>query len=436
MKYAVLLLPLNELMDGMLFADGDETISLTANLLQGVMKIILSVVLCQRIGVKGLALASSISFLISILISSLHFLSPGNTLRVNLAFSLATLWDILKYGIVDASTYLFLFVFSYALNFFVLGVFGSEMLVLVSVVTLVKQAQVVFEGIGEAITPLISIYYGEECYPGIQRVWKLAQWSLVAISLVSGGFLFVFAPFITSLLGATDVVTTGYMIWGLRILSLTLVFTGRLFLDSSYFILVDEISLGVLVSFLRDLFPALPLAVLGGLLGGIYGMYIGLMAAPALGYFISVLYIKRKYGKESYPLLLADTQHRKTIHLYEFLVSPAAIIDVRDQMGALMRDYDCSDGLINRAMLLFEELFMLIYDYNPGKVVLAECSVELGESIRLVTKDDGQIVDLTDTDHDISSLRSYALSNLLESHTTRRVHSLAVSYNRNVLEIR
>ena len=87
-------------------------------------------------------------------------------------------------------------------------------------------------------------------------------------------------------------------------------------------------------------------------------------------------------------------------------------------------------------MFIFEEFFMLIYDCNPGKIVLAECAVEIGESIRMITKDDRQIVDLTDADHDVISLRSYALANMLESHTTRRVYSLALSYNHNALEIR
>ena len=33
-------------------------------------------------------------------------------------------------------------------------------------------------------------------------------------------------------------------------------------------------------------------------------------------------------------------------------------------------------------MFIFEELFMLIYDCNPAKTVYAECTVELGESVR------------------------------------------------------
>ena len=436
MKYAVLLLPLNELLDGMLFADGDETISLVSNLAQGIMKVVLSVILCRNIGVKGLALASFISFAISILISSLHFFRPGNTMKLNLAFSPAILRDIMKYGIVDASTHLSISLFTVAINFFVLRVFGSEMLILVSVITLLKESQILYEGIGEAITPLISIYYGEECYPGVREVWKLALSSVRVESLFSTVVLLVFAPFIVSFLGIEETVTAEYAAWGLRILALTLIFSCRLFLDSSYFILVEHISLGVFDSFLRDLFPALPMTVLGGLAGGVYGMYIGLMAAPALGYMLSVLYIKHKYGRENYPLLLGSMERRKNVKLFEFRVQPDAVANVRDQIGLALKESGCPTRLINRSMFIFEELFMLVYDYNPGKTVYAECSVEIGESIRMITKDDGQIVNLTDTDRNVISLRSYALSNMLESHATRRVHSLALSYNHNALEIR
>ena len=436
MKFGVLLLPLNELMDGMMFADGDEAISLAANLTQGVIKVVLSVVLCQRIGVKGLAIASFLGFAISILISFLHFFRPGNTLKLNLAFSLTILRSIMKYGIVDASTHLSVSLFTVAINFFILRNFGSEMLILVSVIMLLKEAQILFEGIGEAITPLISTYYGEECYPGVKEVWRLAKLSVRIESLLSTVLLLVLAPCIVSLIGIEDPVTAEYAVWGLRILSLTLIFSCRLFLDSSYFILVDNISLGVLDSFLRDLFPALPLAILGGLLGGVYGMYLGLMLAPALGYLLSVLHIKHKYGRENYPLLLSDMERGKNIKLFEFCVLPNVVTSIRDQIGVALKEGGCSEQLINRSMFIFEELFMMIYDCNAGKSVCAECAVEIGETIRLITKDDGQIVDLTETDRNVTSLRSYALSNILESHTTRRVHSLVLSYNHNALEIR
>ena len=199
---------------------------------------------------------------------------------------------------------------------------------------------------------------------------------------------------------------------------------------------MDNIKLGVFDTFLRDLFPALPLAVLGGMVGGIHGMYIGLMITPVLGYMLSVLYIKRKYGRENYPLLLKDMERGKKMWFYEFRVLPDAVADVRDQIGLALKESGCTNRLINRSMVIFEELFMLIHDCNHGKEVLAECTVEIGESIRMITKDDGRILDLTDTDHQVVSLRAYALSKMIEEHTNHRVHSLALSYNHNALEVR
>ncbi len=436
MKYAVLLLPLNELLDGMLFADGDETISLTANLFQGLLKVVLSVVLCRRMGVGGLALASFISFAASILLSCLHFFRPGNTLKLKLAFSPAVFLDIIKYGLVDASTHLFISLLTVVINFFVIRQFGAEMLVLVSVITLIKEGEILFEGIGEAITPLISVYFAEGNYPGVRKVWKYANLSLVVESLLSTVALLVFAPQIVGLLGIRDPAVTEYAVCGLRLLSLTLVFTCRLFLDSSYFILVERISLGVFDSFLRDLFPAVLLAVLGGLIGGIPGFFAGLAAAPPLGYLLSVLFIRKKYGRENYALFLTDRERRKNIRLYDFAVRPDAVTRVRDEIGAALKDNACPDALVNRVCLTFEELFMLICDCNPGKVVLAECMVEIGDTVRLITKDNGRIIDLTDTERHIDSLRAYALSSMLETHTTHRAHFLALSFNHNILEIR
>lgn len=436
MKYAVLVLPLNELLDGMVFADGDERITLVANLTQGLVKLALSVAFCRMMGAKGLAIASLTGFAVSIGISCLHFSRPGNTLRLNLAFSSALLRRIVKFGIVDGSTHLFVSLFTFAVSLFMAAHFGTEMVVLVSVITLLKEGQIVFEGIGEAITPIISVYLGEGTHPGVRKVWRLARWSQWVESLLCTALLLVGAPLIVGLLGIENPATAQCAVWGLRLMSVTLVFTCGMFLDSSYFILVERISLGVFDSMLRELFPALPLAVLGGFVGGIHGMFIALMLSPPLGYLLSYLYIKRRYGRENYPLFLADMERERKVALFEFQAAPDSIVKARDRIGEALKASGCPDRQVNRAMLLFEELFMLVHDCNPGRTVLAECAVEIGGVIRMITKDDGRIIDLTDSDRDVGSLRAYTLSNLLEAQTARRVHMLALSYNRNALEIR
>jgi hypothetical protein len=78
---------------------------------------------------------------------------------------------------------------------------------------------------------------------------------------------------------------------------------------------------------------------------------------------------------------------------------------------------------------------MLIFENNPKRIVLAECSVLMGEKLTLVIKDDGIIFDLTDSDMKLSSFRSYVISNVAETISSRKKHFLTLSYNRNVFEI-
>ena len=436
MKFVMLLLPLNELLDGMVFTDGDEKLSLASNLLQGILKLGLSLLLCRRMGTRGLALATFLSFTVSTLVLFLHFFRKGNSLRLNFSFSPAVFRSIARFGTVDASTYLFLSAFTALFNRYLILAFGPNMLILAAVIALFKEAQLIFDGIGEAITPIISTYLGEQTYPGVRMVWKLARRTLRLESLLIAALLFVSASPIVRLLGMEDPGIAEKAVGCLRLMSLTLIFTCRMFLDSSYFILVKRISLGVFDAFLRELFPALPMAVLGGRLGGVWGSFVGLALSPVVGYLISVLYICLRYGRENYPLFLADKEKETKKTLFEYTVAPEAIIEVRDEIGALLRENACPEPLTARTMLLFEELSMLIREANPGKEVLAECTVELGASVCLILKDDGAILDLMDTDRRVASLRAYVASSLLGAHTVSRIHFLALSYNRNVLEIR
>ncbi len=436
MKFVILLLPLNELLDGMVFADGDEAVSLCSNLLQGVLKLALSVPLCRRLGAGGLALASFLSFALATLVLTLHFFRRGNSLRPNLAFSPKVFRSILKYGVADAGTYLFISLFSAAVNAYVVAAFGPRALVLTAVIALVREIQLVFDGIGQAITPIISTYLGEQTYPGVRRVWELARRSVRRESLLITALLLVLAGPIVGLLGIEDPLLAGEAAWGLRLTSLSLIFVCRMYLDSSVFILVEKIPLGVFDTFLRELFPALPLAVLGGRIGGIRGMFAGVMLSPVLGYLLSLLFVCRRYGRENYPLFLADRERESRRKLFEFRADPGSVVLVRDQIGGLLRENACPEPLAARTMLLFEELSMLIRENNPGRTVLAECTVELEDPVRLILKDDGAILDLMDPDRGVSSLRSYVTSSLLDAHNSGRVHFLALSYNRNVLEVR
>ncbi len=436
MKFVIMLNPVYSLVSGMVYADGDETISAAADLISGVGNIILSVILGRILGIEGLGLASFISLIVAFGTLFIHLAKKGNSLRLNLYFSTDIAKEIIKYSIVDSSTYLFIAIFTFGCNRLVVYFLGSDMIFVASVIIMVRELEILFDGIGSAITPLVSLYLGEETYGGVHEIWRHAKRTERIESILVTGLILIFAPLIVQLIGVTDPQYIRIAAMELRILCLSMIFTCRQYLDSSYYIIVGKIPLGVFICALRDLVISLPLATLGTLIGGINGLGICLMLAQPISYFISVAYTKNKYGKENYPLFLADKENSKKSLFYELTISPENIIYVRDNIGKDLEQSGYSKETINKLMLLVEETLMMIHENNPQKQVLAECSVLMDDSLKLIIKDDGIIFDLTNSDMKLNSLRSYIVSNLAQNISTQKMHFLALSYNRNVFEIK
>jgi Na+-driven multidrug efflux pump len=134
----------------------------------------------------------------------IHFVKKSNSLRLNLHYSFETVKNIVKYSIVDAGTYLFIAVFTMGCNRLVLYYLGPDMIFAASVTILAKELQILFDGIGEAITPLISLYLGEGTYDGVHEIWHHAKKTALLESILVTGLVLIFAPFIVTFVGVTD----------------------------------------------------------------------------------------------------------------------------------------------------------------------------------------------------------------------------------------
>ena len=435
MKYVILLMPLNELLTGMVYADGDELVSTTGSMVAGLGKVVLSIPMCKMMGVEGLGFASFFCIMLAFLIQFLHFFRKGNSLRLRLGFSVRNIFEIIKYSFVDAGTHLFIAIFTSVMNRFVVVQFGSDALVLVCLITMLKEIQLVFDGIGEAMTPIMGVYLGEKNYPGIREIYRLTRKSERVESLVVMGIQILIAPLIVYVLGIKDSDLAVKATWGLRLMSLTLFFNCRMYLDASFYIMVKKIPLGIVVSALRDLAVGLPLTILGGVLGGIYGMFAGLMISPIPAYFISRFIFDHKYGRENYPLFFEKHEQGRKQWYYQYELEPDDIIEIRDKIGAALSEEGCDKNNSNKVMMLFEEMSMLTYEKNIDRKVLAECFMELGDNIRLIIKDDGVQFNVLDVDQKVTSFRTYVLTNLVHHVTTERRHLLTLSYNRNTIEV-
>lgn len=437
MRFTILVLPIQTLMGAVVYADGDETISTIANVAQGIGNIAFSIILSRSMGIRGIGLASFAFNAVSFGILLVHFTKESNSLRWNLYFSFDLVKEVVRYSIIDSSSYLFLAIFTATLNAFISGQFGPEYLILASAISLIREFQLLFEGIGEAVGPIFSVYVGEQNHAGLKSSYALAYRSAIVEGIAVTLFLVVIAPFVPRFLNVADPELVRWVVTCIRLTALGSTFTSLLYLVTSYYLVIDQIALGTAACALRDVVLSAGLSVVLGRLFGLYGMMIGLAAAPAIAWVLLLLYLRTRYGKEDCPLLLSKVPGSDRSYLFQLAVEPEQIIGLQQKVQALLEENAVDRRTVGRVKLLIEELYMLIAEKNEGKTVLSECTIFLrDEGVQIITKDDGVLFDISAEDVSVTSLASFAVSAYMEKLGDDKRHLTTMSYNRSAFLVK
>ena len=307
-RFELLLMPVAEVMYEMVFTDGDETCTTIVSIVETGSNIILSILLCRVMGIEGVALASFIAVCLRLLICMTHLLKESNTLHLNLCFAPSVFLKSCTLSLDDASSYLSLSAFATVLDIFVAWRFGSDMLIMAAMILTIQELALVFDGVGEAISPIITVYLSEDCYAGVRKVWRLAFKTAIVEGIALTAFLIVFSGWIPALLGITDPALVSMASHGIVLMSFGMIGVSFMYLLASYYLLLDEIILSVSLSILSDAISPILFMVAGGMLFGIPGVFIGIAVGSLMACFIALLFVFLRYGKENLPLMLADSE--------------------------------------------------------------------------------------------------------------------------------
>ena len=431
-RFTILLIPLQMLIGAAVYFDGDETITNIANGVQGVGNIAFSIILSRFMGIRGIGLASFLFNVISFLVFMCHFLKKSNSLRLNFYFSFSMLKDVVRFSIIDSASYLFLGVLTAALNYFVTSYFGAKYLILVSAITLTREFQLLFDGIGEAVSPIFSVYVGEKNSEGLRSIYSLANKTSIVEGIIVAAIMIAVAPFLPSVLGVTDSELVYWVVTGIRVTAVGSIFVSLLYLITSYYLVVEQITLGVVACAMRDIIFSIALAFALGKIGGIFGMFLGLALAPAVAYVVLKIYISMRYGRKDFPLLLSRLSVGESNYLFNLSTEPKEIIRTQGEIESLLKEHDVDKKTINRVAMLIEEMYLIIRKMNDDKAVLAECTVFLEpDGVRIISKDEGISFDMADEDISTVSLSAYVVASYLEKKDFRNRHLTTMSFNRS-----
>ena len=415
----------------MVYTDGDETVNNVSYGLQIGGNIIFSVLLARSYGMLGIILGTIFGNVLGLLAVLWHFFRKSNTLHFVWHFSASDLLQCVKFSIVDAVIYLCWAVADYVLIGYVSAHYGDTGLVTLAVVISLIEFSVVMDGVGMAVQPLLGTYLGEKNHVMIRRLMRTAVKAALIEGLIASVLVFVFAGQFCGLFGITDGAAFISPIQAVRIVSLGMVFCSAVSLMSSYYMLIDHITLAVGITFLKDgaFYSILPL--LGAILSGPNGMWAAFAIAPLLTLVISFLFIRLHYGRELFPYLL-EAEDADIIVMDDTLTQDTCA-RLSEHVDEVLLSHGYPRGTATKAALFTEEIGLTILEKNEKKKLQVEISLFFEkDSVLLIERDSGVIFDLTDPDLKIAGLSSFILSGLMEAHQ-EKAYLTTTGYNRNMM---
>ena len=428
--------PVYQLLSQMVITDGGEIAGTVSNIAETVLNLVLSIILGMKMGILGIGLGTLLSNLAGLGIVSLHFLSKRNSLRIRLGFDLKDFKRMIYFGANDSSMFFLMPILSFVTTKFVILRFGEYYLPILTIIYSIFEITVIFEATGEAMRPIMPIYYGDRNYTGIMHILNYSMAVNLRRSVVFSLLLLVAGPYIPLAFDITDPLLLKECTAALRIYALAGPGLAVVANFNSFYLNTRKPLLAALESILNILVcilvPAIPL----GMLFGIKGMMFGYALAPYLTAAILLGYVYIHYGKELFPSLIPrsdDAVFYRTIRLEE-----DEIMTLLYDVHAFLEENHIAQSSRGIIELTLDELLFLIKDKNkkpedgkkPEKIY-AECFMRADEEgVDLSIWDSGEIFDITDEDSDLINFRHYIVERIMTQPDVK-MHMVATSFNKN-----
>ena len=335
---------------------------------------------------------------------------------------------MLKFSYAHACLPLYIGISRMSLNKFVALRFEDDCLTAMTVMNHLMVIVLVFEGLGQAVDPLLNIYYGERNPDGIRKVMRGAIRVAITEGIVLGLLMFAFADFLPRLYGIHTPDLLDLCSSALRTIAPVMPFIALLYLFVVYYMVTGHLRISLAIAVLRNVVFYIGLPLVLGMMFGIEGVWIGVALAYLVTFFLFAGFLRVKYGK-SFPLLLEE----RDIVSKDVILTVDKLMEIRNWAGKECEKRGIASDVKLKIELMLEELGMLIIEKNGLHPPLAEFSICFKRDIKVMIRDDGVIYDVMDPDAGLS-FRSMFVAELLQNGS-RSAYLLTQNYNRNIFSL-
>ena len=352
-------------------ADGIPSLPFRAILVANIVNICFDIIYIKvfGMGLSGAALATSTGYLVGSILISYYFFKKERTLefiRLKANFFFKFLKKIVTSGFSSASTQLYLTLKLLVINILVGLYVGKAGVVAFGICYNSLFILYIFLiGTAQTMSPIVSVYFKEEDYSGVNFIVKRSLKIVLASSLALSVLLIVYPQALLFLYSVKNPADVPVVLNALRIFAISYVGTAITFLYTFYAQAIQKNQLSTIISLLEGFVLPISLAViLSSAIGG-NGIWISFAMAELLTIlfiFFYSKYINKKTNGEYTGFFI--NKHNDDEKVFEYTISGDVEEAVNLSRG--IQDYLKGNKSETLVSLAIEEMLVNIINNNEN----------------------------------------------------------------------
>ena len=374
-------------------ADGIPTLPFRAILLANIINICFDVIYIKffALGIGGAALASSTGFLMGSLFISYYFFKSERTLqfiKLKAGKFFNYLKEIVTSGFSSSSTQLYLTLKLFIINI-LLGIYiGKSGLVAFGICYNSLFILYIFLiGTAQTMSPIVSVYFKEEDYSGVNYVIHRSLKIVLVSSLALSALFIVYPQSLLMLYSVKNPADVPVALNALRIFAISYVGTAITFLYTFYSQAIQKNQLSTIISLLEGLVLPIGFAVALSFVFGGNGIWISFALAEIFTIVFIFAYskhISKKTGRE-YSGFFINKHNDNNVFEHTIKGNIGEAVNLSRQVQDYLKD-NKSSTLVSLAI---EEMLVNIINSNDEVDTIDVIVRDNGDEILISIKDTG-----------------------------------------------
>lgn len=374
-------------------ADGIPTLPFRAILLANIINICFDVIYIKffALGIGGAALASSTGFLMGSLFISYYFFKSERTLqfiKLKAGKFFNYLKEIVTSGFSSSSTQLYLTLKLFIINI-LLGIYiGKSGLVAFGICYNSLFILYIFLiGTAQTMSPIVSVYFKEEDYSGVNYVIHRSLKIVLVASLALSALFIVYPQSLLMLYSVKNPADVPVVLNALRIFAISYVGTAITFLYTFYSQAIQKNQLSTIISLLEGLVFPIGFAVALSFVFGGNGIWISFALAEIFTIVFIFAYskhISKKTGRE-YSGFFINKHNDNNVFEHTIKGNIGEAVNLSRQVQDYLKD-NKSSTLVSLAI---EEMLVNIINSNDEVDTIDVIVRDNGDEILISIKDTG-----------------------------------------------